>query len=59
MELVAALHAFVWGLLADWVCFMAVFLCLGLNFGPWRLISYGLRQLWRSLRHPGTPAGDG
>ncbi|MFM7239154.1 MAG: alanine/glycine:cation symporter family protein [Cyanobium sp.] len=59
MELVAALHAFVWGLLADWVCFVAVFLCLGLNFGPWRLIPYGLRQLWRSLRHPGTPAGDG
>lgn len=59
MELVAALHAFVWGLLADWVCFVAVFLCLGLNFGPWRLIPYGLRQLWRSLRHPGMPAGDG
>lgn len=59
MELVAALHVFVWGLLADWVCFVAVFLCLGLNFGPWRLIPYGLRQLWRSLRHPGTPAGDG
>ncbi|MFM9101046.1 MAG: alanine/glycine:cation symporter family protein, partial [Cyanobium sp.] len=53
------LHDFVWGLLADWVCFVAVFLCLGLNFGPWRLIPYGLRQLWRSLRHPGTPAGDG
>lgn len=59
MELVAALHAFVWGLLADWVCFVAVFLCLGLNFGPWRLIPYGLRQLGGSLRHPGTPAGDG
>ncbi len=59
MELVAALHAFVWGLLADWVCFVAVFLCLGLNFGPWRLIPYGLRQLWRSLRHPGVPPGDG
>jgi AGCS family alanine or glycine:cation symporter len=49
----------VWGLLADWVCFVAVFLCLGLNFGPWRLIPYGLRQLWQSLRHPGMPAGDG
>lgn len=59
MELVAALHAFVWGLLADWVCFVAVFLCLGLNFGPWRLIPYGLRQLGGSLRHPRTPAGDG
>lgn len=59
MELVAALHAFVWGLLADWVCFVAVFLCLGLNFGPWRLIPYGLRQLGGSLRHPGAPAGDG
>ena len=59
MELVATIHQFVWGLLVDWVCFVAVFLCLGLNFGPWRLIPYGLRQLWRSLRHPGMPAGDG
>jgi AGCS family alanine or glycine:cation symporter len=60
MELVAALHRFVWGLLADWVCFVAVFLCLGLNFGPWRLIPYGLSQLWGSLRAPGRPvAGQG
>lgn len=58
MELVAALHRFVWGLLADWVCFVAVFLCLGLNFGPWRLVPYGLRQLWLSLRSPATPAGS-
>ncbi|MCP9884684.1 alanine:cation symporter family protein [Synechococcus sp. ATX 2A4] len=58
MEVVAALHRFVWGLLADWVCFVAVFLCLGLNFGPWRLIPYGLRQLWSSLRNPGPAIGS-
>jgi alanine or glycine:cation symporter, AGCS family len=67
MELVAALHRFVWGLLADWVCFVAVFLCLGLNFGPWRLIPYGLRQLWGNLGErgnapavgQGAPGGEG
>jgi AGCS family alanine or glycine:cation symporter len=59
MELIAALHRFVWGLLADWVCFVAVFLCLGLNFGPWRLIPYGLRQLWGSLEARGNPLAAG
>jgi alanine or glycine:cation symporter, AGCS family len=56
MELVAAIHRFSWGLLVDWVCFVAVFLTLGLNFAPWRLIGFGLGQLWGSLRHPGPPA---
>ena len=57
MELIAALHRFVWGLLADWVCFVAVFLCLGLNFGPWRLIPYALRQLGSSLGDRGPARG--
>lgn len=52
MELVAAINGFSWGLLVDWVCFAAVFLTLGLDFAPWRLIPYGIRALWHSLRHP-------
>ena len=59
MELVATIHQFVWGLLVDWVCFVAVFLCLGLNFAPWRLIPFGLRQLCGALRHPGPAPGAG
>jgi len=57
MELVATIHQFVWDLLVDWVCFVAVFLCLGLNFAPWRLIPFGLHQLWWALRHPGPAPG--
>lgn len=66
MELVAAINGFSWGLLVDWVCFAAVFLTLGLGFAPWRLIPYGIRALWHSLRHPragatapGTSQPDG
>lgn len=52
MQLVEVLNRFSWGLLQDWVYFVGVFLTLGLNFAPLRLILYSLRNLWISLIKP-------
>ena len=52
MELVDVLNRFFWGLLKDWVCFVGVFLTLGLNFVPLRLIGFSCRNLWLARIQP-------
>ena len=52
MPVLNGIHDFLWGLLVDWIVLVALFLTLGLEFLPWRLIPYGIRQVWSSLRHP-------
>ena len=51
LGLIGDVHEFVWGLLVDWISFVGIFLTLGLEFMPLRLIGFGVRQAWQSLRH--------
>jgi len=47
------IQSFLWGLLVDWIVLVGLFLTLGLEFLPWRLIPFGIRQLWHSLWQAG------
>ncbi|MFO0038065.1 MAG: alanine/glycine:cation symporter family protein [Synechococcaceae cyanobacterium] len=44
-----ALNAFLWGLSADWITLVGLFLTLGLQFLPLRGLPWACRQLWRSF----------
>jgi AGCS family alanine or glycine:cation symporter len=44
-----ALNSFLWGLSADWISLVGLFLSLGLQFQPLRRLPWACGQLWRSL----------
>lgn len=46
----------IWGLLVDWVLLVGVYLSLGLDFLPVRLLPQALQLWWRSLQAP--PASE-
>ena len=57
MNLVEGIHEFIWGLLVDWILFVGVYLTLGLDFIPLRLVPHALRLWWAAVRQP--PEGEG
>lgn len=57
MNLVEGIHDFIWGLLVDWILFVGVYLTLGLDFIPLRLVPHALRLWWCAVRQP--PQGEG
>lgn len=48
----------IWGLLVDWVLLVGVYLNLGLDFLPVRLLPQATRLWWRSLHTPASEEGD-
>jgi AGCS family alanine or glycine:cation symporter len=44
-----ALNSFLWGLSADWITLVGLFLTLGLQFLPLRQVPWACGELWRSL----------
>ena len=48
----------IWGLLVDWVLLVGIYLNLGLDFLPVRLLPQALRLWWRSLHAPSAGDGD-
>ncbi|MFM7265523.1 MAG: alanine:cation symporter family protein, partial [Cyanobium sp.] len=53
-----ALNAFLWGLTADWITLVGLFLTLGLQFLPLRDLAWACRQLWQSFRDQRAGAGE-
>lgn len=53
-----ALNAFLWGLAADWITLVGLFLTLGLQFLPLRALPWTCRQLWQSFRDQRAGAGE-
>lgn len=50
MAWLEALSSFLWGLAADWITLVGLFLSLGLQLLPLRRLPWACRELWRSLR---------
>jgi AGCS family alanine or glycine:cation symporter len=57
MATLELLHGFLWGLTADWITLVGVFLSLGLQLLPLRALPWACGQLLASLRDP--PPGPG
>ena len=53
-----ALNAFLWGLAADWITLVGLFLTLGLQFLPLRELPWTCRQLWQSFRDQRAGPGE-
>jgi len=55
---IARLHDFLWGLTADWVTLVGLFLTLGLQFLPLRRLPWACGLLWQSIRNRRTGPGE-
>jgi AGCS family alanine or glycine:cation symporter len=53
-----ALNAFLWGLSADWITLVGLFLTLGLQFLPLRALPWACLQLWQSFRDQRAGTGE-
>lgn len=49
MPWIARLHEFLWGLTADWVTLVGLFLTLGLQFLPLRRLPWACGLLWQAI----------
>lgn len=55
---IARLHDFIWGLTADWVTLVGLFLSLGLQFLPLRRLPWACGLLWQAIRDQRAGPGE-
>lgn len=58
MAWLEALNSFLWGLAADWITLVGVFLSLGLQLLPLQRLPWACREFWRSLRDRRAGPGE-